>query len=83
MTDLMLGQWASLPQEELEKRLVEEGDKLFGHRAPGKKSSKQGLRPTSPASSSLSPLSRVLYLASKIGAGFYPTSLFSRLRKTS
>ena len=34
MTDLMLGQWALLPKEELHKMLVEEGRKVFGSHPP-------------------------------------------------
>jgi hypothetical protein len=30
MTDLMLGQWALLPKEEVHKMLVEEGKRVFG-----------------------------------------------------
>jgi hypothetical protein len=34
MTDLMLSQWALLPEEELHKMLVEEGRKVFGSHLP-------------------------------------------------
>jgi hypothetical protein len=78
MTDLMLGQWDSLPKEELRKRLVEEENKLFGpHRPP------QAIVEHRPAFLSLharlaSLLKSISALPRRMRPYFHPSSLFSR-----
>jgi hypothetical protein len=82
MTDLMLGQWALLPQEELHKRLVEEEEKLFFPHLPPQEELRD--RPALPllGRRPFPALRRISALRKKIRLYFHPPSFFSRLRKT-
>jgi hypothetical protein len=74
MTDLMLGQWASLPKEELRKRLVEEENQLFGSHLPPQ----EGVKLLSLHLRLASLLKRISALPRRMRPYFHPPSPFSR-----
>ena len=78
MTDLMLGQWASLPKEELHQRLVEEGNKVFGAHLPPQEVVKHRPAFLSLSLRLLSALKSISALTSKIRPYFHSPSPFSR-----
>jgi hypothetical protein len=78
MTDLTLGEWALLPQEELRKRLAEEGNKVFGPHLPPQEVVKHRPAFLSLNARLLSAVKSISALIHKVRPYFHSPSLFSR-----